>query len=345
MANRDLPRAQGLYDPRFEHDACGVAFVVDMHGRRSHDIVEQGLTALCNLDHRGATGAEANTGDGAGILIQVPDAFLRGGRRLRAAARPAPTPPASRSCPRTGPTPTTAVAAIEKIVAERGPAASSAGATSRSTTRCSARMARDVDAVVPAGVHRRPTGLRRRSTSTGRAYVVRKRIEHEVGEPTATAVYFPSLSARTLVYKGMLTTPPAARVLPRPARRAGRDRARARALPVLHQHVPVVAARAPVPLHRPQRRDQHGEGQPELDAGPRGAARAATCSPATSSASSRSARPARSDTAALRRGARAAAPRRPLAAPRGADDDPRGVGEPRVDDRRRSGRSTASTRR
>src|SRR5690348_6272651 len=71
------PAAQGLYDPRFEHDSCGVSFVVDMHGRRSHRMIELGLRSLCNLDHRGATGAEANVGDGAGILIQVPDAFLR----------------------------------------------------------------------------------------------------------------------------------------------------------------------------------------------------------------------------------------------------------------------------
>ena len=71
------PTAQGLYDPRFEHDACGVAFVADMHGRRSHRMVEMGLDSLCNLDHRGATNAEPNVGDGAGILLQVPDRFLR----------------------------------------------------------------------------------------------------------------------------------------------------------------------------------------------------------------------------------------------------------------------------
>src|SRR5580704_4739075 len=73
----DLPEAQGLDQPAFEHDACGVAFVVDMHGRRSHGLVEQGIAALCNLQHRGASGAEVNTGDGAGILMQVPDRFLR----------------------------------------------------------------------------------------------------------------------------------------------------------------------------------------------------------------------------------------------------------------------------
>ena len=72
-----LPSAQGLYDPRFEHDACGVNFVVHMKGQRSHQIVRHGLGALCNMDHRGAAGAEVNTGDGAGILIQIPDSFFR----------------------------------------------------------------------------------------------------------------------------------------------------------------------------------------------------------------------------------------------------------------------------
>ena len=72
-----IPPRQGLYDPAFEHDACGVAFVVDLHGRRTHRLVEQGITALCNLEHRGASGCEVNTGDGAGLLIQVPDAFYR----------------------------------------------------------------------------------------------------------------------------------------------------------------------------------------------------------------------------------------------------------------------------
>ena len=70
------PEKQGLYDPRFEHDACGTGFVADIKGRRSHAIVRQALTALENMNHRGAAGSEPNTGDGAGILIQVPHAFL-----------------------------------------------------------------------------------------------------------------------------------------------------------------------------------------------------------------------------------------------------------------------------
>ncbi len=72
-----LPSAHGLYDPRFEHDACGVSFVVHVKGVASHRIVQTGLGALCSMEHRGATGAEPETGDGAGILLQVPDKFLR----------------------------------------------------------------------------------------------------------------------------------------------------------------------------------------------------------------------------------------------------------------------------
>src|SRR5918994_3962432 len=68
---------QGLYNPLDERDACGVGFVVHMKGKRSHDIVRKALRVLINLEHRGACGCEANTGDGAGILIQTPDAFLR----------------------------------------------------------------------------------------------------------------------------------------------------------------------------------------------------------------------------------------------------------------------------
>src|SRR6187431_2411781 len=74
---RTVPPPQGLYDGQHEHDACGVAFVATLTGEASHDIVDKALTALKNLEHRGAAGAEPNSGDGAGILMQIPDAFLR----------------------------------------------------------------------------------------------------------------------------------------------------------------------------------------------------------------------------------------------------------------------------
>jgi len=71
------PQADGLYDPRFEHDACGVAMVARLDNRPTHEVVDRALVALDNLEHRGAEGADIRTGDGAGILVQMPDAFLR----------------------------------------------------------------------------------------------------------------------------------------------------------------------------------------------------------------------------------------------------------------------------
>ncbi|MFN6941082.1 MAG: hypothetical protein ACK4OG_03700, partial [Parvibaculum sp.] len=72
-----LPAAQGLYDPRNEHDACGIGFIANIHNRKSHRIIQDGLKILENLEHRGAVGADPKAGDGAGILIQMPDAFFR----------------------------------------------------------------------------------------------------------------------------------------------------------------------------------------------------------------------------------------------------------------------------
>ena len=71
------PLKQGLYDPQFEHDACGVGFVVNIKGKKSHKIIRDALTILVNLNHRGACGCEANTGDGAGILMQMPHGFFK----------------------------------------------------------------------------------------------------------------------------------------------------------------------------------------------------------------------------------------------------------------------------
>src|ERR1700756_222920 len=72
-----FPRKQGLYDPANEHDSCGVGFVANIKGRKSHEVIECGLQILVNLDHRGAVGADPLVGDGAGCLIQIPDALLR----------------------------------------------------------------------------------------------------------------------------------------------------------------------------------------------------------------------------------------------------------------------------
>ncbi len=196
-----LPAAQGLYDPSAEHDACGVAFVATLTGRPSHHIVNLAMTALRNLDHRGASGAEPDSGDGAGILLQVPDRFLRRefsaeGISLPAAGEYAvgmaflPDDDAEESAARQS---------IETIAAEEGLRVvgwrevpvddSGLGRTARSV------MPRFRHLVVQAaGMPVRGLALERL------AFCLRKRAEHEA------RVYFPSLSSRTLVYKGMLTT-------------------------------------------------------------------------------------------------------------------------------------------
>ena len=200
--NPDLPVAHGLYDPRFEHDACGVSFVANIKGVRSREIVTLGITALCNMEHRGATGAEAETGDGAGILIQVPDAFMRAvaGFPLPAAGAYAvglvflPADPGATAA---------AMTTVERIIAEEGlrPLGWRDVPTNPDCLGASAR------AVMPAI---RQFFLDDPAGATDidldrKIFVARKRIEHELTGEMRT--YFSSLSARTLVYKGMFTTP------------------------------------------------------------------------------------------------------------------------------------------
>ncbi len=192
------PPAQGLYDPRFEHDACGVAFVATLTGEASHDIVRQALTALRNLDHRGAAGAETNSGDGAGILLQVPDTFLRevvdfdlpplGAYAVGTAFLDGDADDVTKTKAR-----------IEELAVEEGLTVlgwrdvpvdpTGLGATAASV------MPRFSQLFVEAA------GLRITGTALERmAFCLRKRAERE------TEAYFGSLSGRTLLYKGMLTT-------------------------------------------------------------------------------------------------------------------------------------------
>ena len=213
----NYPARQGLYDPQFEHDACGVAFVVDMHGRASRDIVDKGIQALVNLDHRGAAGAEKNTGDGAGILIQIPDRFYR----EEMAAQGIELPPAGQYATGIAFLPNSRMAAleavrdVEQIVKEEGLKLigwrdvpvddSSLGAIARDAEPLFHQLfvACDDENGKPL------EGLE----LDRRAWFVRKRAERELGRRGAGSgsggdtVYFPSLSSRTVVYKGMLTTP------------------------------------------------------------------------------------------------------------------------------------------
>ncbi|MGZ4532223.1 MAG: glutamate synthase large subunit [Mycobacteriaceae bacterium] len=206
-----LPGRQGLYDPANEHDACGVAFVVDMHGRRSRDIVDKGIAALVNLDHRGAAGAEPNSGDGAGILIQVPDRFFR-----EVCDFPLPAAGAYATgiafLPQAAGEATTAAETIEQIVRNEGLTVlgwrevpvddSSLGALARDAMPTFRQL-------FIAAADFSVTGMDLERA----AFVVRKRAERELGKAGPgrgtgnETAYFPSLSGRTFVYKGMLTTP------------------------------------------------------------------------------------------------------------------------------------------
>jgi glutamate synthase (NADPH/NADH) large chain len=206
---RDHPLPQGLYDPRFEHDACGVSFVADLQGRASHDIVQQALGALRCLQHRGATNAEPNTGDGAGILVQVPDRFFRAEMSDLPAAGAYATgmaflPPEPSECDK-------AKEAINRIVESEGLEVVGWRTVPTDPTTLGLQ-ARDVmpsfEQIFVTSSQMGPDGRPLTGLDLDRkVYVARKRAEHEVPAELGAALYFPSLSSRTFVYKGMLTTP------------------------------------------------------------------------------------------------------------------------------------------
>jgi glutamate synthase (NADPH/NADH) large chain len=203
------PGRLGLYDPRHEHDSCGVSFVVDLYGRRSHDLVMTGLRALTNLEHRGATGAEPDTGDGAGALLQVPDALFRSVVDFE-------LPPAGAYATGIAFLPTDdvargeAVATVESMVSAAGLKTlgwrdvpvdpSCLGATALAAMPC----LRQLFVTDPDGA----TGI----DLDRKAFVARKRATHALTGDRST--YFVSLSSRTFVYKGMLTTPQLAAFFP-----------------------------------------------------------------------------------------------------------------------------------
>ncbi|HEY9727203.1 MAG TPA: glutamate synthase large subunit, partial [Chroococcales cyanobacterium] len=206
MNSNKLPPKQGLYDPQFEHDACGVGFIVHMKGQKSHEIVEQALTILLNLDHRGACGCEANTGDGAGILIQVPHKFLK----KVAAAENIVLPEAGQYGVGTiysSPDPATRSKSqqlFEQIVTEEGQQVlgwrdvptdnSSLGNTAKS----SEPFMRQVF------IQRAPD-LTDDLAFERKLYVIRKRSHNAIRATHVDPYWYPSsLSCRTVVYKGML---------------------------------------------------------------------------------------------------------------------------------------------
>src|SRR6185312_2796710 len=213
------PQKQGLYDPQFEHDACGVGFVVNMKGRNSHSLVEQALQILVNLDHRGACGCEANTGDGAGILMQLPHDFFKGatsksGFKLPNAGQYGvgmlfmPKDPAERE---------TVKKELAKIVAEEGQTLLGWRdiPTDNSSLGATARAAEPFMMQVFIG---RNANVKSDLAFERKLYVIRKVAEQRIryGGKIAGGKWFyvSSLSCRTVVYKGMLMPEQVAKYYP-----------------------------------------------------------------------------------------------------------------------------------
>ena len=188
------PNAVGLYDPANEHDACGVAMVATLNKLPTHEIVSKALTALRNLEHRGASGAEVDSGDGAGILIQIPDKFYRSVVNFD-------LPKASEYA--TGiffvkPGETGYQESIEKIAKEEGLKVlgwRDVPINSKSLGKTAISVMPEFKQVFISGDKNENDLVLERM-----AFCLRKRVEHTL------PIYIPSLSSRTIVYKGMLTT-------------------------------------------------------------------------------------------------------------------------------------------
>ena len=202
-----LPVEQGLYDPRHEHDACGIGFVVNIQGVQSHDIIEKGLQILINLAHRGACGCDPETGDGAGILIQIPHKFFaRECAELGFTLPPSgeygvgmvflPVEPSHRLL---------AEGILERIAREEGLSVLGWRDTPVEADAIG-RIARAsqpyIEQIFIAGVPGMPSDELER-----KLYIVRKRAESEIlasDLPDKSFFYIPSLSSRTIIYKGLL---------------------------------------------------------------------------------------------------------------------------------------------
>ena len=204
--NQGYPPKQGLYDPQFEHDSCGVGFIVHMKGRKSHAIIEQGLTILCNLDHRGAVGSEVNTGDGAGILMQVPHKFLKKAAGQQGIELPGPGEYGVGNI-YTSPDPAARAQArqvFERLTASEGQRVIGWRdiPTDHSTL---GKTAKSVEPFMQQVYIERSRGMAADSAFERKLYVIRKIAHNAIRFGKIDEFWYaPSLSCRTLVYKGML---------------------------------------------------------------------------------------------------------------------------------------------
>ena len=207
-----LPEVQGLYDPRNEHDACGVGFVANIKGRKSHDIIRSGLQILLNLDHRGAVGADPLVGDGAGILIQTPDALLRDWAGRGRLTLPPPGEYAVAMCflPQEPKARRFAVTQFEHFVAVEGQKILGWRDVPIDTDGLGQTVLDKMPLIEQAIVLRGP-GLKDQDAFERKILAIRKQTQNPLakqarthGLPHLTDFYMPSFSTRTVVYKGLL---------------------------------------------------------------------------------------------------------------------------------------------
>ena len=208
MRYTELPPAQGLYDPSFEHDACGMGFVAHLKGVKSHRIVQQALKVLTHMEHRGARGCEENTGDGAGILIQIPHKFLVTECKSLSIKLPEVgqyavgmvfLPQASEARAECG-------EILARIIVEEGQTLLGWRDVPINPTPLGESALRAMPHVRMVFVGK-SDDVAEGLEFERKLYVIRKRTENEVEANNAAGhIYFPSLSSRTIVYKGMLTT-------------------------------------------------------------------------------------------------------------------------------------------
>ena len=205
-----LPPKQGLYDPANEHDACGVGFVVDIKGRKSHRILEQAIEVLRNLDHRGACGCEVNTGDGAGVLLQIPHRFLQAVAQRDGFTLPAPGEYGSGLIflPRNASKRRKLEERFEQIVQSEGQSVLG-WRTVPTENKSLGETARASEPFVRQVIIGRNPALTDELAFERKLFVIRKRAYSEIRTSTIDGAdfwYVPSLSCKTIVYKGMLLT-------------------------------------------------------------------------------------------------------------------------------------------
>src|SRR5438270_1425063 len=204
---------RGLYDPRNEHDACGVGFVANIRGRKSHDIIGRGLQILVNLDHRGAVGADPLVGDGAGCMIQMPDALLRDWAQGRGIELPPPGGYAVAMCslPMDETARKVAVEHVEAFVRAEGQTLLTWRDVPTDTTGLGAKVIETMPFIAQAIVVASPD-IPDQDAFERKILTIRKQVLNTVGTlaerlPAMRELYMPSFSTRTVVYKGLLLAP------------------------------------------------------------------------------------------------------------------------------------------